>query len=203
MAQTTDKLSAELLPVLVLYYPIFAAQHCSDAGMVQAVMAQFAERMIVEGVTRKEFYAGIEQLKKRAGASAFVLNPQAFAELCKSALSTEKGMPHLQDVMFEIIQRRGVERHNPDYQFSHEVTRLINERKGAMIYQLTSIEFEKVINGEYDHWAKRIANGEQLPQVQACLSDQSKPDLPDYLKNPTSPTCSLAKLAAQRAQGKV
>lgn len=191
---------AELLPVLTLYYPIFAAQHCATPANIQAVIGQFAERMIVEGVTHKGFYAGIEQLKKRAGASAFVLNPQAFAELCKA--TTTAGLPTLQDVMAEIIQRRGVERHNTDWQFSHELCRLINERKGAMIYQLTSIEFERVVKSEYDHWAKRIASGEQLPKVQACLPNQLKPDLPDYLENPTAPTCTLAKLAAQRSQGK-
>ncbi|MBV2128183.1 replication protein P [Arsukibacterium indicum] len=200
VAEVTEKLTAELLPVLTLYYPIFAAQHCNNPVNIQAVLGQFAERMVIEGVTRKGFYAGIEQLKKRAGASAFILNPQAFAELCKTALTAN--LPSLQDVMFEIIQRRGVERYNTQYQFSHELSRLINERKGAMIYQLTSIEFEKAIKSEYDSWAKRIAAGEQLPEARACLADHTKPDLPEYLKNPVEPTCRIAKLAAQRSQGK-
>lgn len=189
--------------MLTLYYPVFAAQHCGDVTHIDAVMAQFAERMIAENVTLKGFYAGIEALKKRAGSTAFALNPQAFAELCNAETNHAAGIPSLMDCMAEIIRRRGVERHNQAFQFSHQLTRVINERKGAMIYQLTSIEFEKVIKSEYDHWAKRIASGEQLPEAQACLADQSQPDLPDYLKNPVTPTTRYAKLAAKRAQGEV
>lgn len=189
-----------LMPALSFYFPVFAARFGTDEQNIGLAMREYAERLDIHGVNSTQFLAGVEKLKTEAANSDYFPNPERFALMCKSALTA--GMPHLQDVMFEIIQRRGVERHNPDYQFSHELCRLINERKGAMIYQLTSIEFERVIKAEYDHWAKRIANGEQLPQAHACLGDLRKLDLPDYLKNPTAPTCTLAKLAAQRSQGK-
>ncbi|WNO60424.1 replication protein P [Rheinheimera sp. MMS21-TC3] len=201
VAQATEKLKAELLPVLVLYYPIFAAQHCSDDKNLQAVMAQFAERMIAEGVTLKGFMYGVEQLKKRAGSSAFILNPQAFAELCRG--NTGNSLPTLREVTDEIIQRRGREKHNDQFKFSHELTRLINVRVGAMIYELINMEFERTVKKEYESWVKRLEAGEELPQPQKCLGNLTKPDLPAYLQEKLKPTCKAAKLAAANARREV
>jgi hypothetical protein len=184
---------------MVLYYPVFAQRYAKDDQALKSVLNEYAERLTLHHVTPKQFHAGIAALKAKSGQDPFYPNPEQFALMCKATLTAD--LPTLQDVMVEIIQRRGVERHNTEWQFSHELTRLINERKGSMIYQLTSIEFEKTIKDEYDHWAKRIASGEQLPEVQACLNDLRIPDLPDYLAKPSAPTCALAKLAAKRAQG--
>lgn len=153
-------------------------------------MAQFAERMIVEGVTRKGLLAGIEALKVRAGHEKFPPNPQEFALLCKQTSGHSNDLPTLQDVLVEIIQRRGPERHNTDWQFSHELIRLINQRKGGVIYELTSVQFEQAIKAEYEHWCKRIAAGEQLPQPLHAI--EQKPGEPEHLKG-IKPTTTMAK----------
>lgn len=199
MAQTTDKLCAELLPVLVLYYPIFAAQHCSDAGMVQAVMGQFAERMVVMGVTRKEFYAGIEQLKKRAGASAFVLNPQAFAELCKASSQGEAlvKLPTLSSVQQAIVEFKQLN----TFGLNCPLATAINSRIGVKLQGLTPAQMMPIIQSEYEHFARRYEIGDRTFLV--TRANQSELDLPDYLKNPATPTTRYAKLAAKRAQGEV
>jgi hypothetical protein len=199
VTQTTEKLSAELLPVLILYYPIFAAQHCTDATTIQAVMGQFAERMITEGVTRKGFAYGVEALKKRAGASAFILNPQAFAELCKQASIEALNIPTFDTVLNEIIQRKGAERHNQQWQFSHPVSQVICNRKGALIFELTGIEFEKVIKSEYEHWVKRIEAGEQLPELQLAIGHDKRPEMPAELR--VVPKSAMAlRVEAMRAE---
>jgi len=146
--------------------------------------------MIVEGVTRKGLLAGIEALKVRAGHEKFPPNPQEFALLCKQTSGNSNDLPTLQDVLVEIIQRRGVERFNTDWQFSHELTRLINQRKGGTIYELTSVQFEQTIKAEYEHWVKRIEAGEQLPQPLQAISQ--KPAEPEHLKGIT-PQSALAK----------
>lgn len=196
LPEVTEKLMAELLPVLILYYPIFAAQHCTGIAEINAIMNQFAERMLVEQVTRKGFVTGLEKLKKRAGSAAFILNPQAFAELCKPS-DAELGLPEFQTVLEEIIQRRGKERFNQEWQFSHELIRLINNRKGDLIYQQTSIEFERTIKAEYDHWLKRIAAGEVLPEP--LLAIEQKPEMPDYLKG-VKPSGKMAQRVEQMRQ---
>lgn len=199
VTQTTEKLNAELLPVLILYYPIFAAQHCTDATTIQAVMSQFAERMIVEGVTRKGFAHGVEALKKRAGASAFILNPQAFAELCKQATIEALNIPAFDTVLSEIILRKGAKRHNQQWQFSHPIIQLICNRKGALIFELTGIEFEKTIRNEYDHWVKRLQNGEQLPELQLAIGHDKRPEMPAELR--VVPKSAMAlRIEAMRAE---
>lgn len=187
---TAALLQTSLLPVLTTYHTAFAAQFCSTVEQIEAVMAQFAERMIVEGVTRKGLLAGIEALKIRAGHEKFPPNPQEFALMCKQASGHSNGLPTLQDVMVEIIQRRGVERFNTDWKFSHELIRLINQRKGGTIYELTSVQFEQTIKAEYEHWVKRIEAGEQLPQPLQAISQ--KPAEPEHLKG-IKPQSALAK----------
>ena len=187
---TAALLQTSLLPVLTVYHTAFAAQFCSTVEQIEAVMAQFAERMIVEGVTRKGLLAGIEALKVRAGHEKFPPNPQEFALMCKQASGHSNGLPSLQDVLVEIIQRRGVERFNADWQFSHELIRLINQRKGGMIYEQTGMQFEQTIKAEYDHWVKRLEAGEQLPQPLQAISQ--KPAEPEHLKGIT-PQSALAK----------
>jgi hypothetical protein len=182
IAQTTDKLNAELLPVLILYYPIFAAQHCTDATTIHAVMGQFAERMIIEGVTRKGFAYGVEALKKRAGASAFILNPQAFAELCKQAAIEALNIPNFPQVMAEVVGGKRALRFGEGYVFSHPLCRIICSRKGDLIYELTGIEFEKAIKSEYEHWVKRLQDGEQLPEPQLVIGHDQRPEMPVELR---------------------
>lgn len=187
---TAGLLQTSLLPVLTVYHTAFAAQFCSTVEQIEAVMTQFAERMIVEGVTRKGLLAGIEALKVRAGHEKFPPNPQEFALLCKQASAHSNGLPSLQDALVEIIQRRGVERFNAEWQFSHELIRLINQRKGGLIYELTSVQFEQSIKAEYDHWVKRIEAGEQLPQPLQAISQ--KPAEPEHL-NGIKPKSAMAK----------
>ena len=198
VTQTTEKLNAELLPVLILYYPIFAAQHCTDATTIHAVMGQFAERMIVEGVTRKGLACGVEALKKRAGASAFILNPQAFAELCKQAAIEALNIPDFHQVMTEVVAGKRATRFGEGYVFSHPLCRIICSRKGDLIYELTGIEFEKAIRGEYDHWVKRLQDGEQLPEPVLAIKHDQRPELPEHMQGLKSP-----RIEAMRAEAAV
>lgn len=202
VAQTTEKLNAELLPVLILYYPIFAAQHCTDATTIHAVMGQFAERMIVEGVTRKGFAYGVEALKKRAGASAFILNPQAFAELCKQAAIEALNIPQFQAVLSDVIKGKQALRFGEAHAFIHPLSRVICSRKGDLMYELTGIEFEKAIKSEYEHWVKRIEMGEQLPEPVLAIKHDQRPELPEHMQGLKSPRIEAmrAEAAARAAQ---
>ena len=190
-----------LVPAMTFYFPMFASRFGTDEQSVGMAMNEYAERLEHHGVNGIQFKAGIAALKSDAGQSDYYPNPERFALLCKSTASD--GLPTYEQALSEIIQRRGPERHSAEFQFSHELIRLINQRKGGMIYEQTGMQFEKTIKAEYEHWCKRIAGGEQLPAPLSCISDQSKPDLPDYLKNPAEPKSALAKLAAKRAQGEV
>jgi hypothetical protein len=180
-----------LMPALSVYYPAFAARFGTDEQNIGMAMSEYAERLDQHDVTGEQFLAGIEALKALAGEADYYPNPERFALLCKQALGNNtNGLPTLQDVMAEIIQRRGAERHNSDWQFSHELIRLINQRKGGAIYELTSVQFENTIKAEYDHWCKRITAGESLPQPLHAI--EQKPAEPEHLKG-VKPTTAMAK----------
>ena len=179
-----------LVPAMTVYYPMFASRFGTDEQSVGLAMSEYAERLDHHGVTGIQFKAGIAALKAEAGKSDYYPNPERFALMCKQASGHSNGLPTLQDTLAEIIERRGPERFNTDWQFSHELIRLINQRKGGLIYEQTGMQFEQTIKAEYDHWVKRLEAGEQLPQPLQAISQ--KPAEPEHLKGIT-PQSALAK----------
>lgn len=184
-----------LMPTMSFYYPAFAARFGTDENNIGLAMREYADRLQLHGVTGEQFMAGLELLKSEAGTEQYFPNPEKFALTCK-VLGVSR-LPDFSIVLDEIIQRRGKERFNQEWNFSHELIRLINNRKGDMANQLTSIEFERAIKSEYDHWLKRIAAGESLPEP--LLAIEQKPEMPDYLKG-VKPAGKMAQRVEQMRQ---
>lgn len=188
----TERLQAELLPVLTLYYPLFAAQYCGNDQQTKAVMAQFAERLIVEGIGQKRLTYGIERLKKLAGSEKFSPNPQAFAEMCKPA-GSDLQLPTFEQVLADVILARRRGRNQP-FVFKHELTRLINHRVGFELYNLTSEQFRKLVKSEYDALSPLALTG-KLPEPRMAIAHDQQPELPEYMRGLKSP-----RIEAMRAE---
>gem|GEM_PF-4032793 len=119
--------------------------------------------------------------------------------MCKQATAEALNIPAFDTALNEIIQRKGAERHNPQWQFSHPIIQMICNRKGALIFELTGIEFEKAIRNEYEHWVKRLQAGEQLPEPQLAISHDKRPEMPAQLR--MAPKSALAmRVEAMRAE---
>lgn len=185
-----------LVPAMSFYFPLFASKFGQNEKHAGLAMKEYAERLDIHGVTGEQFLAGIEALKSHAGESDYFPNPERFALLCKQTSAHSNSLPSLQDALIEIIQRRGVERFNPEWQFSHELIRLINQRKGGLIYELTSVQFENAIKAEYEHWVKRTEAGEQLPQPLQAISQ--KPAEPEHLKGIRPQSVMAKRVEAMR-----
>ncbi len=140
---------------------------------------------------------GIEALKVRAATERFAPNPSEFALMCKPT-PAELGIPEFDAVLTQIIERNG-RAAGGDFKFKHPLTQLINCRKGALLYELGSLEFERVIRSEYDHWVKRLQDGEQLPELQPAIGQDKRPAMPAELR--LVPKSALAmRVEAMRAE---
>lgn len=200
-SRRTEVMSAvlkHLVPAMTVYFPMFASRFGTDEQSIGLAMSEYAERLDHHGVTGIQFKMGIAKLKTAAGETDFFPNPERFALMCKSAANDH--LPTLDAVTAEIKQRRGPERHNADFKFSHELTRLINQRKGNLVYELTSMQFEKTIKAEYEHWCKRIADGEQLPEPLKVIDH--KPAMPEDLKAVEISPAVAKRIAAIRSKRK-
>lgn len=203
LAKGTEKLMATLLPVLTTYHPVFASQFCQTDEQTQGVIAQYAKRMLDEGIDAAGFERGIKALEKRAATERFAPNPSEFAVMCK-ATPADLGIPDFQTVFLQIVERNGA-RAGEAFEFSHPIIRLISQRKGALIRELTGLDFERAIKSEYDHWTKRLQAGEQLPEPQLAIGHDQRPEMPAELRMaPVSPLAkrvqAMAEEAAQRKE---
>lgn len=188
---------ASLLPVLTTYYPVFASQFCQTDEQTQAVMAQYAERLLVENIDAAGLERGMEALKRRAESERFAPNPSEFAAMCRPA-PKELGIPDFDTVLLQIIERNGAFA-GEGYVFSHPMTRLISQRKGALLRELTGMAFAQVIKSEYEHWVKRLQAGEQLPEPQLAIGHDKRPEMPAQLR--MAPKSALAmRVEAMRAE---
>ena len=195
---------ATLLPVLTTYHPVFASQFCQTDEQARAVIGQYAKRLLDEGIDADGFERGIRALELRAATERFAPNPSEFALMCKPT-PADLGIPEFQTVYLQIVERNGV-RAGEAFEFSHPIIRLISQRKGALIRELTGLEFERAIRAEYDHWTKRIQAGEQLPEPQLVIGHDARPDMPAELRvTPVSPLAKRVEAmraeAAKRKQG--
>lgn len=198
LAKGTEKLMATLLPVLTTYHPVFASQFCQTDEQTQGVIAQYAKRMLDEGIDAAGFERGIRALEKRAATERFAPNPSEFAVMCKAA-PADLGIPDFYQVLAEVAAGKQAARFGEGYVFSHPLCRVICSRKGDLIYTLTSIEFEDAIRGEYDHWVKRLQAGEQLPEPQLTIGHDQRPDMPAELR--LAPKSAMAqRVEAMRAE---
>lgn len=202
LAKGTEKLMATLLPMLTTYHPVFASQFCQTDEQTQAVISQYAKRLLDEGVGADGFARGVRALEKRAATERFAPNPSEFAVMCMPS-PADLGIPEFQTVLMQIVERNGA-RAGEAFEFSHPIIRLISQRKGALIRELTGLDFERVIKSEYDHWTKRLQAGEQLPEPQLAIGHDQRPEMPAALR--MAPVSPLAKrvqaMAAEAAQRK-
>lgn len=193
---------ATLLPMLTTYHPVFASQFCQTDEQTQAVMSQYAKRLLDEGIDADGFARGVKALEKRAAAERFAPNPSEFAAMCMPS-PADLGIPEFQTVFMQIVERNGA-RAGEAFEFSHPIIRLISQRKGALIRELTGLDFERTIKSEYDHWTKRLQAGEQLPEPQLAIGQDLRPEMPAALR--LAPVSPLAKrvqaMAAEAAQRK-
>jgi len=204
LTKGTERLMATLLPTLTAFHPTFASQYCGSDEQTQAMMAQYAECLLDEHVDAQGLQRGLMALKRRAATERFAPNPAEFALMCKPT-PADLGIPEFQTVYLQIVERNGA-RAGEAFEFSHPIIRLISQRKGALIRELTGLEFERTIRAEYDHWTKRIQSGEQLPEPQLAIGHDVRPDMPAELR--VAPASPLAKRveamraeAAKRKQG--
>lgn len=198
LAKGTEKLMATLLPVLTTYHPVFASQFCQTDEQTQGVIAQYAKRMLDEGIDAAGFERGIRALEKRAATERFAPNPSEFAVMCK-ATPADLGIPDFHQVLADVTAGKQATRFGESYVFAHPLARVICGRKGDLIYTLTSIEFEDAIRAEYDHWVKRLQAGEQLPEPQLTIGHDQRPDMPAELRlAPVSPLAQ--RVEAMRAE---
>lgn len=202
LAKGTEKLMATLLPMLTTYHPVFASQFCQTDEQAHGVIAQYAKRMLDECIDAAGFERGIRALEKRAATERFAPNPSEFAVMCMPS-PADLGIPEFQTVLMQIVERNGA-RAGETFEFSHPIIRLISQRKGALIRELTGLDFERVIKSEYDHWAKRLQAGEQLPEPQLAIGHDQRPEMPAELR--LAPQSAMAKrvqaMAAEAAQRK-
>ncbi len=200
LAKGTEKLMATLLPVLTTYHPVFASQFCQTDEQTQGVIAQYAKRMLDEGIDAAGFERGIRALEKRAATERFAPNPSEFAVMCK-ATPADLGIPDFHQVLAEVTVGKQATRFGEGYVFSHPLARVICGRKGDLIYTLTSIEFEDAIRGEYDHWVKRLQAGEQLPEPQPTIGHDQRPELPEHMRGLKSPRIEAMRAEAAARKG--
>lgn len=173
------EVSANLIPVLTVYCNDFASKFGS---VVEQVAYQYAERLIANGIGLKGMERGIERLKRQSATKPWTPNPEQFAQMCKPS-ADEAGIPSVDDIYQEIVEARGRYRFE-QYQFSHQIGAIINERIGFEFYQESEGDFKRRLQKEYDHWTQRALKGD-LPAPMKAIAHKSEPPLPDYLKNPT------------------
>lgn len=203
LAKGTEKLMATLLPLLTTYHPVFASQFCQTDEQAHGVIAQYAKRMLDECIDAAGFERGVRALEKRAATERFAPNPSEFAAMCKMT-PADLGIPDFRSLLADIIAGKQAHRFGEEHQFIHPIARVICSRKGDLIYTLTSIDFEETIKSEYDHWAKRLQAGEQLPEPQLAIGHDQRPEMPAELR--LAPQSAMAKrvqaMAAEAAQRK-
>ncbi|HCU64571.1 MAG TPA: hypothetical protein DF774_02295 [Rheinheimera sp.] len=197
--------TARLIPVISLYYPAFAARFGSDDEGLKFAAKEYADRLQFHGIDGKMFMAGIRELKAK-GAEPFHPNPEQFALMCKQAAIESLNIPQFQAVLSDVIKGKQALRFGEAHAFIHSLNRVICSRKGDLMYELTGIEFEKVIKSEYDHWVKRLQAGEQLPEPQLAISHDKRPEMPAHLRMAPKSAMALriealrAEAAARKAQ---
>lgn len=167
---------AELLPVMVLYHPVSVSQFSQTDEQAQATIAEYASRLIADGVTAEGFSRGMEAMKRRAETETFAPNPAEFAAMCRLS-AKEIGIPDFREVLAEIIDRNGRNRER-EYSFSHQLTAIISQRVGPKIRELTAIDFEKLLHQEYRHWRKIVESGKPLPEVRLVIENKKRIDFP-------------------------
>lgn len=196
------EVSANLIPVLNVYFPDFLTRFGSE---IEAVAMQYAERLIANGIGLKGMMRGIEKLKRRSAQKPFVPNPEEFAQLCKPT-AEEAGIPSLDEIHDQIVQARG--RHRFDaYKFTHQIAEIINTRIGFEFYSLSAGDFRRKLEKEYGHWLQRALKND-LPAPRAAIAHKAEPELPEYLKNATARVSgplgdkieTLRQLAKERKQ---
>jgi len=189
--------TARLIPVISLYYPAFAARFGVDESSLVFVTKEYTERLMHHGINGHQFMAGIAALKAKGATAQYHPNPEQFAQLCLSASAVQA--PDFHQVLADVTAGKQAMRFGEPYEFAHPLARVICNRKGDLIYTLTSIEFEDAIRAEYDHWVKRLQAGEQLPEPHLTIGHDQRPEMPAELRlAPTSPMAQ--RVEAMRAE---
>ena len=143
-----NRLFTDLHPVLVLYYPDYASRYGNfSKDEVLGILCEYASRMILDNLTPKDLERGIERVKFEVEELKFTPNPTKFVNLCKPTLK-ELGIPDYFQCFDEIKQSRGRYR-NTEYNFSHSVSRYLDQRIGSKIYAIKETQFEQRLHEEH------------------------------------------------------
>ena len=150
-----NSLKATLKPVFEIHFAEFVNKF-EATGMMDRVLAEYAEQLIDERITGEMLKRGIKRLKK----CQFRPKPYDFAMLCKPT-AEDLGVPGVRACFDEIVARWGKYRHETKKPpFSHRLVEIISERIGYQSYLLKSDEFFDLVSAEYSYWFDRAMRGD-------------------------------------------
>lgn len=171
-----------VIPTLAMYTADFSKKY---EGHTDVAAREFAERLVLNNITKRMGQMGCERIKIKAGKqTVWCPNPEEFAKMCLPQ-PEDLGIPTLDEAIREIVEARSPSRYGATkpYEFSHRVVELVNKRVGYDVHLLTTDEFKKKAKGEYDHWVK-MAMENKLPEPRTAIAHKQEPDLPEHLKGP-------------------
>jgi hypothetical protein len=149
--------------VFEIHFPDFVNKFEAN-GMMDAVLAEYAEQLIDERITGDMLKRGVKRLKK----CQFRPKPYDFAMLCKPT-AADLGILGVRETFDEIVARWGKYRHASNKPpFSHRLVEVINERVGYRNYLMTSPDFFELVSSEYLYWFDRAMRGD-LPAPAKAL----------------------------------
>ncbi|MEH6711619.1 MAG: replication protein P [Paraglaciecola polaris] len=158
-----NSLKAKLKPVFEIHFTEFVNKF-EQSGMMDTVLAEYAEQLVDERITGSMLDIGIKRLKK----CKFRPKPYDFAQLCKPTLE-DMGIPDAKTTHDEIVARWGKYRHSTNKPpFSHRIVEIVSERVGYRAYLLKDYEFLALVGEEHAYWLDRAIRGE-LPQAAKAL----------------------------------
>jgi hypothetical protein len=172
--QLAGHLSASLFPVLTTYFSDFR-NNVKELNQTElfALAKQYAERLVIRGITPKKLVNGIERVKAESVELKWSPNPEEFARLCEPT-AEQLGIPTLEQAKAEIIKARGIERGN-NYTFSHDLCAELNRMIGFEMYQLNDQAWTKKLSVVYHSLFKQVVGGTLNKQAPAVAELEHKP----------------------------
>lgn len=157
-------LHATILPKFAVYWPEFGNKY-EDADhpeKMEFVLQEYAQQLVAHRITSDMLKSGM----KKALKLKYRPNPYEFAQLCIPT-PQELGIPTEQQVFDDIVLRRGRYK-GQEFEFSHRLIEIIDERIGYRMYRMDEKKFRQLLTGEYGYWLDRAIR-DDLPEFKAAL----------------------------------
>lgn len=168
-----NKIFIDLKAVFPAITTVIKTQSDLDAFKKQWLLA-FAENGIT---TLKQFEIGM--IKARQQNNPFVPSPGQFISWCREGTAQELGLPTVQQVMREFYKYNSELGYScqtaEEFNWSHPVMYWIVTDLRKHMYQYRQSEFETEKRAELliNKWAKKLSNGETIPQIRVQIENKA------------------------------